>query len=52
MRKFNVIFCVLIYKNHTGLIEFIDSLKENSKLNFSYKVIVVNSFADDASLKK
>jgi GT2 family glycosyltransferase len=52
MKKINVIFCVLTYKNHTDLIEFADQLKNNKKINFSYKVIVINNYADEESLKK
>ncbi|WP_054026169.1 glycosyltransferase family 2 protein [Bacillus sp. FJAT-28004] len=54
MEQVNVVFCVVTYKNHTDLVEFI----ENAKLiiaggeNFSYKIIVINNYADDNSLKK
>ncbi|MGG3689497.1 glycosyltransferase family 2 protein [Caldifermentibacillus hisashii] len=49
MEKFDVIFCVVTYKNYNDLTEFIDSLNNNN-INFSYKIIVVNNFADEASL--
>lgn len=44
--NFNFVFVVLVYRNHTDLIEFLESLK---KSDFTYKVIVVNSFYDIAS---
>jgi GT2 family glycosyltransferase len=52
MEKTQIVFCVLTYKNHTDLAEFIESLKVNENINFSYKIVVVNSFADESSLKK
>ncbi|GAB6467731.1 MULTISPECIES: glycosyltransferase family 2 protein [Bacillus] len=52
MKKFNIVFCVLTYKNHTDLLEFISGLEENDVVNFSYKIIVVNNYADDPSLEK
>lgn len=50
MEKFNVIFCVLTYKNNLDLMEFIDSLMD--KVDFTYKIIVVNNFADETSYKR
>ena len=52
MEKFDIIFCVLTYKNHVDLAEFIENLNINNSINFSYKIIVVNSFADNKSLEK
>lgn len=52
MNKFDIVFCVLTYRNHTDLEEFIESLKGNKKLNFTYKIVVVNNYADFESLKK
>jgi GT2 family glycosyltransferase len=49
MGSYNVIFCVLTYKNHQDLQEFIDSLR-TGKFNFSYRIVVVNNFADNKSL--
>lgn len=51
MVRFNIIFCVLTYKNHVDLTEFVKNLHENKNINFSYKIIVVNNFADKSSLK-
>lgn len=51
MEHYNIIFCVLTYKNHTDLEDFIFNLKDNNKVNFSYKIIVVNNYADNESLK-
>ncbi|WP_282140958.1 glycosyltransferase family 2 protein [Cytobacillus oceanisediminis] len=52
MKKFNMIFCVLTYKNYTDVIDFINSIKSSDKINFSYKIIIVNNFADERSLEE
>lgn len=49
--KYNLIFCVLTYKNHNDLIEFINALKSNNEIDFTYKIVVVNNYADEESLK-
>jgi GT2 family glycosyltransferase len=50
MNKFNIIFCVLTYKNQQDLLEFIESLENNDEIDFSYKIIVINNYADESSL--
>lgn len=50
MRTYDIVFCVLTYKNHNDLEEFINSLRSCSKDYFSYKVVVVNNYADESSL--
>ena len=52
MKSYDIIFCVLTYKNHIDLEEFINSLKDNKNLTFSYKIVVVNNYADTESLEK
>lgn len=51
MERYDIIFCVLTYKNSDDLLEFVRSLRENKKINFSYKIVVVNNYADDSSLE-
>ena len=46
-QHFNVVFCVLTYKNHTDLIDFIESAK--AACDFKYKIVVVNSFFDEST---
>lgn len=48
MEKINVVFCVLTYKNTQDLKDLLVGLKKR-KNNFSYKVIVINSFYDSIS---
>jgi GT2 family glycosyltransferase len=48
--KVDVIFCVLVYKNGSDLLDFIKSVKDNCF--FSYKIIVVNSYFDEATKKE
>lgn len=50
-KSYNIIFCVLTYKNHEDLQELINSLKIG-KFNFSYRIVVVNNFADNKSLER
>lgn len=42
-KEYDLIFCVLTYRNETDVIEFLKSL---SAIKYTYKVIVVNSFYD------
>lgn len=49
MNSYDVVFCVLTYKNNRDLKEFVTNLKEDH-INFTYKVVVVNSYADRDSL--
>ncbi len=50
MKQFDIVFCVLTYKNSIDIIEFINGLKINTEVNFSYKIVVINNYADDESL--
>ncbi|MBE0067690.1 glycosyltransferase family 2 protein [Thermoanaerobacterium thermosaccharolyticum] len=52
MEKYDVIFCVVTYKNYKDIADFLRNLQEKKNIEFSYKVIIVNNFADDESLKK
>lgn len=52
MQKYDVIFCVLAYKNDKDVKDFIDNMNSKKALDFSYKIIVVNNFADEESLIK
>jgi GT2 family glycosyltransferase len=45
---FEVIFCVVTYKNTEDIKEFIQSVKN---LDFSYKIIIVNNYCDEESKK-
>jgi GT2 family glycosyltransferase len=45
--KFDVIFCVLVYKNYLDLLDFIASVRDSC--GFLYKIIVINSFFDEVS---
>ncbi len=47
----DVVFCVLTYKNHTDLKDFLSNLSQN-KNSLDYRVVVVNNFADDESFLK
>lgn len=49
MRKFNYIFVVLVYKNTIDLVEFLDNLQ---KMDFSYKVIIVDSYYDAITMNQ
>lgn len=52
MEKIEIVFCVLTYKNHLDLIEFIKSINTNDQIDFSYKIIVINNFSDQDSYHK
>ncbi|WP_214805571.1 MULTISPECIES: hypothetical protein [unclassified Exiguobacterium] len=49
MTKKNVdmIFVVLTYKNTEDIVDLVKSIREKATNNFSYKVIIVNSFYDN-----
>jgi len=49
VKKFNLIFVILVYANTDDLGEYLQSL---TKLNVSYHAIVVNSYYDDKSLEE
>jgi len=46
MKKYEYIFVVLCYRNHLDLIEFVENIPDFYK---DYRVVVVNSFYDDAT---
>lgn len=48
MEHYDIIFCVLTYKNATDLREFISSV--GKEITCKYKIIVVNNYADEQSL--
>lgn len=48
MKKVDVVFVVLVYANTQDIREFIDSVRY---LECSYKIIIVNSYYNDESLK-
>lgn len=50
MKDYDVVFCVLTYKNHLDLSDFISSLQNYKHINFTYKIVVVNNYADTQSL--
>ena len=50
MERYELIFVVLVYGNSDDLEEYLVSLRGN--IHVSYKVIVVNSFYDEKTLKK
>ena len=52
MEEIDIVFCVLTYKNYKDLEEFILSVRTIQSTDFTYKIVVVNSFADDTSLVK
>ncbi len=47
---FDVVFCVLTYKNEKDLIDFLNSIRD--KCLFRFKCVVVNSFFDDVTRDK
>ena len=49
LKKYNLIFVVLVYGNTNDLVEFIESTKI---INGTSKIVVVNSYLDDSSMKK
>lgn len=51
MESFDIVFCVLTYKSYQDLDDFVEGLK-SVKQDFTYKIIVVNNFADQESLIK
>lgn len=51
MKKVNIIFCLVVYKNFFDLLEFIENLEKRDN-NFSYDIVIVNNFADTKSLEE
>lgn len=50
MVKYQLIFCVLTYKNYIDIKEFIENI--NNKAKFTYKIVVANSYSDEKSSKE
>lgn len=47
----NVVFCIVTYKNYVDIEEFAISLKKRTS-DFSFRVVVVNNYADQSSMEK
>lgn len=52
MTKVDIVFCVVTYKNHLDINDFLNNLSSTKDLVFTYKVIIVNNYADEESLAK
>lgn len=50
MNEYTLIYIVLVYRNYNDIIDFVNSVKEKTKVSF--RIIAVESFYDDITSKK